>query len=160
MPCRIITYGVEWENEAPEWALLFDTVRRKRLKRYLDRLADIEAIKQEKPPDNADKRTKIKYKLRLKEAQSMIPRDSDMEGLEPLPEPTPDQWIKAKEYLERPEPAWLGCAHRTARRMGAKRAWAIRSKNQTPPAIQASGTRVGFFVRPVEARYPRWESSR
>jgi hypothetical protein len=62
------------------------------------------AIKQEKPPRDADKRTKIKYRLRLKEAQSKIPGYSDMEGLEPLPEPTPDQWTKAKEYLERPEP--------------------------------------------------------
>ena len=104
VPCRIITYSVEWENKAPEWALLFDTGRRARLKMYLDRLADVEAIKQEKPPKDADKRTKIKYKLRLKEAQWKIGWGRNMEGLEPLPEPTPDQWIKAKEYLECPEP--------------------------------------------------------
>ncbi|KAJ5160179.1 uncharacterized protein N7482_007183 [Penicillium canariense] len=104
VPCRIITYGVEWENEAPEWTPLFETGRRSRLKTYLDKLADVEAIKQEKPPKDADKRTKMEYKLRLKEAQRRLSGLSDMEGLEPLPEPTPDQWIKAKEYLERPEP--------------------------------------------------------
>jgi hypothetical protein len=104
VPCRIITYGVEWENEAPEWVPLFDSVRRSRLKRYLDGLTEVEAIKQEKPPKDADKRTKIKYRLRLKEAQSRTTGYSDMEGIEPLPEPTPDQWTEAKEYLERPEP--------------------------------------------------------
>lgn len=104
VPCRIITYGVEWENEAPEWVSLFDTVRRNRLKRYLDLLANVEAIKQEKPPKDAERRTKIKYKLRLKEAQWKTRGFSDVENLEPLPEPTPDQWTKAKEYLERPEP--------------------------------------------------------
>ncbi|KAH8808628.1 hypothetical protein F5884DRAFT_677499 [Xylogone sp. PMI_703] len=104
VPCRIITYGIEWENEAPEWIQVFDTVRRAHIKNYLDSLADVEAIKQEKPPKDADKRTKIKYRLRLKEALSMVPEDSDMVGLEQLPEPTPDQWIKAREYLERPEP--------------------------------------------------------
>ncbi|KAH8900749.1 hypothetical protein GQ53DRAFT_632963 [Thozetella sp. PMI_491] len=104
VPCRIITYGLDWENEAPEWAPLFDAVRRSRLGIYLGKQASIEAIKQGKPPKDADRRTKIKYKLRLKEAQWNARGYDDMEDVEPLPEPTPEQWIQAKEYLERPEP--------------------------------------------------------
>jgi hypothetical protein len=104
VPCRIITYGVEWENEAPDWVSLFDGLRRRRLQRYLDKVAEVAAIEQEKPPKDADRRTRIKHRLRLKEAQFNISKEAYLAGVEQLPEPTPEQWTEAQEYLERAEP--------------------------------------------------------
>ncbi|KAH7009348.1 uncharacterized protein B0I36DRAFT_300409 [Microdochium trichocladiopsis] len=105
-PCRIITYGPQWDNEAPEWIALFDQHRRKRVAKYMALKAEIEMIKSQKPPRDADAGSKKKHKLRLAVAEWALAHNKDQEvvGLEQLPEPTAEQWTMAKEYLERPEP--------------------------------------------------------
>jgi hypothetical protein len=103
VPCRIITYGVEWVNEAEDWMTTFDGSRRKRLAMYDKLRANLKVLKQEQPLRDADEREWTKYNLRIREAESKID-GHDMKHVRPLPEPTPELWARAKEFLERPEP--------------------------------------------------------
>lgn len=104
VPCRIVTYSVEWENEAPEWFENFDKVRRKRLERNLKALASLESIKRERPADEGDEKTRKDYEIRLAKAKNSTKGYEDVNGLEQLPEPTPELWQRALEYLAQPEP--------------------------------------------------------
>lgn len=104
VPCRIVTYGVEWKNEAPEWLRSFETVRRNRLKRYQKALANLESLKCEPPTDNCDEETRADYERRVAKATKSTKRYEDVEGLEQLPEPTEEFWRIAHEYLARAEP--------------------------------------------------------
>ncbi|KAH6621697.1 hypothetical protein C7974DRAFT_361563 [Boeremia exigua] len=104
VPCRIITYGVEWENEAPEWFDSFDGVRRRRLARYHKILENIELIKGERPTDECDEKTKTDYQTRLAKAESSATGYQDVHGLKELPEPTPELWQRAFKYLAQAEP--------------------------------------------------------
>jgi hypothetical protein len=150
VPCRIITYGLEWENEPPEWLLLFNRRRRSSVQSYLDQVAAVEAIKQEEPPKDADRRTKVKHKLRLKEAQWDLSKMSGLEGIEQLPEPTLEHWVKTKDHLERSRTR-LRCAHSAARGMGATCRRATPQKDRTPLHHKHSDPGTAFS-------YDEWKS--
>lgn len=96
VPLRIITYGVEWENELPEWALAFRIPTESRKKMY--RKAQ-EALQSSK-----DNQTKAGRKKQL-EAQNRLRglRDVADNQDKELPPPDSDLWQRAKEYLELPE---------------------------------------------------------
>ncbi|PYH85072.1 hypothetical protein BO82DRAFT_198873 [Aspergillus uvarum CBS 121591] len=96
VPLRIITYGVEWENELPEWLLAFRVPGpgRKRMYRKA-REALLDSV-----GDDTDEGRK-----RHREAQDLLDCYPDVEGNEEktLPPPESDLWQRAKEYLELPE---------------------------------------------------------
>jgi hypothetical protein len=94
VPLRIITYGIEWENELPEWALAFNFPLRGRVERYL---AAQEVLK-----STSDSETGEGRKKRLA-AQKVIKGLADIEGRESMKEPTPELWRMAKGYLELPD---------------------------------------------------------
>lgn len=96
VPLRIITYGVEWEDEFPEWTQAFDSVRRVRLAKYLEAKKTVKEIRQD--TENGPWRMG-----ELKEAKRNMEAYSDMKGLKPIPEPSPELWKMAQEYLQRPE---------------------------------------------------------
>ena len=104
VPCRIVTYGVEWENEAPEWFESFNKVRRRRLERYLKALANLESIRRERPTDECDEKTRTDYETSLAKAEKSTKGYEDVQDLEQLPEPTPELWQRALEYLAQAEP--------------------------------------------------------
>ena len=91
---RIITYGVEWENELPEWALAFNLPPLSRIERYQAAKEIVKDI-----PDSVigeDKEKKLK-------AQRLVDGMGDMKVRENMKKPTPDLWRLAKEYLELPD---------------------------------------------------------
>jgi hypothetical protein len=94
VPLRIITYGVEWENELPEWALAFNIPFSVRIERYLEA--------QELLQNTTENETGEGRKRRLW-AQSIIRGYGDVEGKLNMKKPTPELWRMAKEYLELPE---------------------------------------------------------
>ncbi|KAJ5628816.1 hypothetical protein N7490_011044 [Penicillium lividum] len=96
VPLRIITYGVEWENELPEWALAFKIPTKDRKRKY--RIAQ-EALQSSK--DDQTKEGRKKYLEAQKQLRGL--RDvADFPDKE-LPPPDSDLWQRAKEYLELPE---------------------------------------------------------
>lgn len=94
VPARIVTYGVEWENELPEWAVLFrvPTEHRKRL------YHEEEREKLQLVPEGSRRRKREEGYLRS--------RFTDVVGKEDrkLPPPDSDLWQRAREYLGQPEP--------------------------------------------------------
>lgn len=96
VPLRIITYGVEWENELPEWLLAFRVpakVRKGMYRRAREALLNSAG-------DNTDEGRK-----RHRKAQERLECLTDVEGNEDkeLPPPDSNLWQRAKEYLELPE---------------------------------------------------------
>ncbi|WPH00144.1 Hypothetical protein R9X50_00296700 [Acrodontium crateriforme] len=89
IPARIITYGVEWENELPEWATAFRVPAKSRKEDYFEAKTNLSAS------------TK-KRKRKEEELRRMF---SDVVGKEDLELPPSGSvlWQLAKEYLERPE---------------------------------------------------------
>lgn len=63
--------------------------------RYQKGLAAFEEIKKTKSPKEADRKTKIKYRLRLKQAEDLASRWEDRKGVEQLPKPIPELWQRA-----------------------------------------------------------------
>lgn len=95
VPLRIITYGVEWEDDFPEWALAFNSVRRYRLDNYL---ASVELLR-----SNQENTDDPDMSRRLRIAKRNVKLYHDMEGAQPIPEPSPEMWKMALEYLQRPD---------------------------------------------------------
>ncbi|KAK0101338.1 hypothetical protein ONS95_006515 [Cadophora gregata] len=94
IPLRILTYGVEWENEYPKWALSFNVPAPARVERYLEA--------QEMLRNTTEVKTAEGKKKRLA-AERLIGGYGDVrEGLN-MGKPSPELWNMAKEYLERPE---------------------------------------------------------
>lgn len=93
VPLRIITYGVEWENELPEWALAFRIPSATRIERYQEAKEIVKNIPESAIGEDKEKRLK---------AQTRIEGMQDVKGKENLKKPTPDLWRMAKEYLELP----------------------------------------------------------
>ncbi|EHK18986.1 uncharacterized protein TRIVIDRAFT_204382 [Trichoderma virens Gv29-8] len=94
VPLRIVTYGVEWEDELPEWSKAFDRVRRHRLDNYL---ASVELLRShQESTDDPD------MQKRLQTAKRKVEMYRNMEGAHPIPEPTPELWEMAQVYLQRP----------------------------------------------------------
>ena len=91
---RILTYGVEWENELPEWALAFNHPSPFREGRYLKDMEILRNI----PEDAVGEDNEIRAK-----AKRRVEGRPDMKGRENLETPTPDLWRMAKEYLELPQ---------------------------------------------------------
>ncbi|KGO41083.1 Protein of unknown function DUF4246 [Penicillium expansum] len=96
VPLRIITYGVEWENELPEWLLAFRVPTKARKEMY--RRAREALLSSAE--DNTDEGRK-----RHRKAQEKLECFPDVEGNEDkeLPPPDSNLWQRAKEYLELPE---------------------------------------------------------
>ncbi|KXJ87409.1 hypothetical protein Micbo1qcDRAFT_178909 [Microdochium bolleyi] len=94
-PCRIITYGPQWDNEAPEWIAVFDQHRRKTVARYIALKAEIEMIKSQEPPQDADVKFKRQHKLRLAVGKWALAQNKDQDVV---------AMGHGKEYLERPKP--------------------------------------------------------
>ena len=94
VPLRIITYGAEWENELPEWALAFNIPSPERIKRYQ---AAKEILKNTSENENEEEKEK-----KLK-AQRIINGMPDVEGRENMETPTPELWEMARKYLEVPD---------------------------------------------------------
>ncbi|KAL7939878.1 hypothetical protein V8C35DRAFT_287955 [Trichoderma chlorosporum] len=95
VPMRIITYGVEWEDELPEWVLAFNKLRRSRLDIYLTAAELLRNI-----PENTDD---PELKKRREAATRKTRMYHDMEGVLPIPEPTAEMWETAEAYLQRPD---------------------------------------------------------
>ncbi|PYI01145.1 hypothetical protein BO78DRAFT_379544 [Aspergillus sclerotiicarbonarius CBS 121057] len=96
VPLRIITYGIDWENELPTWADAFNVpseVRKRVYRRF-----------QEKLQRSMEDDTKAGRK-RQRELQPLQAGFCDVVGKEHMQKPPPDSdlWQKAKEYLELPE---------------------------------------------------------
>ncbi|KAL7650252.1 hypothetical protein ACMYSQ_012052 [Aspergillus niger] len=96
VPLRIITYGVEWENELPECLLAFRIPSETR--KWMYRRAQ-EALLNS-AGDNTDEGRK-----RYQRAQERLKDFPDVVGSEEkeLPPPESNLWQRAKEYLELPE---------------------------------------------------------
>ncbi|RAH44912.1 DUF4246 domain-containing protein [Aspergillus brunneoviolaceus CBS 621.78] len=95
VPLRIITYGVEWENELPEWLLAFRVPGSGRKRMYRKaREALLDSV-----GDDTDE-----GRRRHREAQERLDCYPDVEGNEEkeLPPPESELWQRAKEYLELP----------------------------------------------------------
>ncbi len=94
VPIRIITYGVEWENELPEWALAFNMPSSMRVGKYLEAQEVLQNTTENQTGEGREKRLW---------AQRTIRRFPDVEGKLNMKKPTPELWRMAKEYLELPE---------------------------------------------------------
>ncbi|RFU26273.1 hypothetical protein B7463_g10067, partial [Scytalidium lignicola] len=94
VPLRIITYGVEWENELPEWALAFNIPASSRVKRYLKA--------QEVLQNTTENETEERKKTRIR-AQGITGDYGDVRDKINMKRPTPELYKVAKEYLELPE---------------------------------------------------------
>jgi len=92
VPARIITYGVEWENELPDWATAFRVPSEEWKQIYHEEQQKLQSL-----PEGSRKRKREERYLRSrftrvigKEDWKLPPRDSDL-------------WQRAKGYLTRPE---------------------------------------------------------
>lgn len=91
VPARIITYGVEWENELPEWAIAFRVPSESCKQFYHEQQKKLQEL-----PEGSRKRKREEQYLQSqfthvigKEDRKLPPRDSEL-------------WKLAKEYLARP----------------------------------------------------------
>ncbi len=93
VPARIITYGVEWENELPDWTTAFRGPTEDCKQSFYE-----EQKKLQRLPVNSRKRKR--------EEGSLLSRFSHVIGKEDWKLPPRDSylWQQAREYLEQPEP--------------------------------------------------------
>jgi hypothetical protein len=98
IPLRIITYGVEWVNEIPEWAL--DLMPARDWRHEIQQRLEIKKLLQ----DTSDTETG-KFAEKWLEAQNLLEKTSWLEPLESRLDlkPTPELLRWAKEYLEMPD---------------------------------------------------------
>lgn len=91
VPARIITYGVEWENEMPEWTTAFRVPAERRKQEHREALEELQRL-----PEGSRKRKRHDYLENI---------FSDVVGREQLQPPPRDShlWQLAKEYLMSPE---------------------------------------------------------
>lgn len=91
IPLRIITYGVEWDDEFPEWALAFRVPSQRRIDEYrLCRQKQQNMPESHKKDEEAWRISHVFLDVIDKEDLGLPPADSDL-------------WQMAKSYLERPE---------------------------------------------------------
>jgi hypothetical protein len=90
VPLRILTYGVEWENELPEWALAFNHPSPFRKRMYLKDMEILRNIPEGAVGEDNEIRAKAKRRVEGR---------PDMKGRENLETPTPDLWRMAKESI-------------------------------------------------------------
>lgn len=93
VPLRIITYGIEWENELPQWLLAFNVPPEWRKRRYREAQ---EALESSMGDETDEGRKKHLW------AQEELISFNDVAGKESmeLPPSDSDLWQRAKEYLE------------------------------------------------------------
>ncbi|RDH31018.1 hypothetical protein BDQ94DRAFT_180730 [Aspergillus welwitschiae] len=96
VPLRIITYGIEWENELPEWLLAFRVPEEWRIEEYYEAREKLLKRAKRKRDQYPDWDRYVDEWLRR---YSDIVADEDKE----LPPPESHLWQRAKEYLELPE---------------------------------------------------------
>ncbi|PWY80491.1 hypothetical protein BO70DRAFT_362443 [Aspergillus heteromorphus CBS 117.55] len=96
VPLRIITYGVEWENELPDWALAFRVPSEARKRMYRKAQEALQSSKDDK--SNKGRNQHLTAQKRLASLRDVAGKE-DMQ----LPPPDSDLWRKAKEYLQLPE---------------------------------------------------------
>ncbi|KAJ5627829.1 hypothetical protein N7490_010057 [Penicillium lividum] len=96
VPLRIITWGIEWVNELPEWAVAFRVPGKVRQENY--RKAK-EAFQSTIADQTRSGREKNLW------AQQRLAGYADVKGREnmELPPPDSDLWQRAKDYLAQPE---------------------------------------------------------
>lgn len=93
---QIITYGIEWENELPEWALTFRVPSETRKRMYHNAQEMLQSSKDDKIDEGRKKHLKAQKQL-------FLLRDvAGKENME-LPSSDSDLWQRAKEYLGLPE---------------------------------------------------------
>ena len=92
LPARIITYGVEWENELPDWANLFRVPTKSTKEVYYNDLKKVQGL-----PENSKDRKREED--RLGRIFSNVIGKEDLK----LPAADSDLWQWAREYLMRPE---------------------------------------------------------
>ena len=97
VPVRIITYGVEWENELPEWALAFRVPSEIRIRLYHKAQEEVNSLRHK---NDQTKKGRKRYRV----AQNSLAEFTDVAGKEDmeLPPPDSDLWQRAREYLELP----------------------------------------------------------
>ncbi|GLA11531.1 hypothetical protein AnigIFM62618_005497 [Aspergillus niger] len=145
VPIRIITYGVEWENELPECLLAFRMPSETR--KWMYRRAQ-EALLNS-AGDNTDEGRK-----RYQRAQERLKDFPDVVGSEgkELPPPESNLWQRAKEYLELPEDG-------SASPVPAPDDW----QQNTWRAIEGKARRVVRFRHPEPGTafsYEEWKTGR
>jgi hypothetical protein len=96
VPLRIITYGIEWENELPQWALAFNVPHKERQRIYREAQEALQNSMEDETDEGREKHL---------EAQKKLFGFRDVAGKENMEMPPPDSdlWQRAKEYLELPE---------------------------------------------------------
>lgn len=95
---RILTLGIEWENELPEWAPAFKVPSNFRKKWYREVLEEYQRINSMTEKTDEDGKRLRAVQARLEGLFEVVGRE-DME----LPPLDSDLWRKAREYLELPE---------------------------------------------------------
>jgi hypothetical protein len=96
IPLRIITYGIEWENELPEWAVAFNVPSESRKRSYREVQERVQNASNDKSPGGPTSYLEAFDALRpLRDVGEKL----NME----LPPPESNLWQRAKAYLELPE---------------------------------------------------------
>jgi hypothetical protein len=98
VPLRILTYGIEWENELPEWGPSFNVPPEFRKMMYRKLNGEVQRINTLRKKTNEDKE-RLRWAQRRLEGFVDVVGKEDME----LPPLDSDIWRKAREYLELPE---------------------------------------------------------
>jgi hypothetical protein len=114
MPLRIITYGVEWENELLRWAIAFNVPSEAEKRMFREAQEKIKASRKDKSPGSVDR-----YMEAVK-VQSSLGNTGDKIHLE-LPPADSEIWGRAKAYLELPE-------DETGSAVEVSDDWAVNSK--------------------------------
>lgn len=96
---RILTWGIEWENELPEWAPIFKVPPDFKKAKYRKLNAELHQL-------NALSKKTDKDEEKLRSVKKSLESYADLVGKEDmeLPPSDSDVWQKAREYLELPEP--------------------------------------------------------
>lgn len=98
VPLRILTWGIEWENELPEWATVFNVPPDFKKTKYKKLNAELQQLNSLSEKTDKDAERLRWVKKRLEDYADLVGKE-DME----LPPSDSDVWRKAREYLELPE---------------------------------------------------------
>lgn len=96
IPLRILTFGIEWENELPEWLLAFRVPPDLTKQQYVEAKTVVERLGEEDVGTEQQRKERKRAKRRLlvnvpsPDTMKLPPRDSEL-------------WNRAKEYLQLPE---------------------------------------------------------
>lgn len=98
IPLRILTWGIECENELPEWGPAFNVPSALRRSKYKELNAELQRLTTLREKNNRDEERLRWIKGNFEGLSDVVGRE-DME----LPPLDSDIWRKAREYLELPE---------------------------------------------------------